>query len=43
MLIDGTQVLETLDRRLRDPFAGLSIITPKGNFGIRQISADGTG
>ena len=43
VLIDGTQVLETIDRRLRDPFAGLSIITPKGNFGIRQISADGTG
>ena len=43
VLIDGAQVLETLDRRLRDPFDGLSIITPKGDFGIRQISADGTG
>lgn len=43
VLIDGTLVLETLDRRLRDPFDGLSIITPKGDFGIRQISADGTG
>ena len=41
--IDGTQVLETLDRRLRDPFTGISISTPVGNFGIRQISADGTG
>ncbi len=43
VLIDGALVLETIDRRLRDPFAGLSIITPKGDFGIRQISADGTG
>jgi hypothetical protein len=43
VLLDGALVLETRDRRLRDPFAGLSISTPKGNFGIRQISADGTG
>ena len=43
VLVDGVLVLETLDSRLRDPFAGLSIITPNGYFGIRQISADGTG
>ncbi len=41
--LDGTQLIEVTDTRLRDPFDGLSIITPTGDFGIRQISADGTG
>ena len=43
VMLDGAVVIETLDRRLKDPFVGLSIFTPNGAFGIRQISADGTG
>ena len=43
VLVDGVLVLETLDRRLRDPFIGLVIITPNGDFGVREISVEGTG
>lgn len=40
--VDGNEVLSTLDRGFRDPFAGFTLINRGGDYILRAIKIDGT-
>ena len=41
--IDGSQVMDVTDRRLRDPFDGLAVVNDGGDYALRSLTIDGTG
>ena len=40
--IDGSQVMDVTDRRLRDPFDGLAVVNGGGDYALRSLTIDGT-
>lgn len=43
VLVDGAEVMRAIDRSIRNPFDGVSILNRGGDYAISHISIDGTG
>ena len=40
--VDGNEVMNVADRRLRDPFDGFAVVNSGGDYALRSITIDGT-
>ena len=41
--VDGTEVIDVVDRRFRDAFNGFVLVNSGGDYALRSITIDGTG